>query len=392
MMKESLAHRRFAPGHVLFEAGDTPDAAYIVEKGWVEIFVRGADGIQRLTLLGPGEIFGEMALIDDSPRSAGARALEEVDCVLVDRVQILREIDRATPLMQLLLRTLIFRLRTATAGSQVWAKDLVPDVAAQAVAHIKSEHEVRRALKEGEIAAYLQPIVRLDDGVPIGFEALVRWHHPRRGVLGPDALLPAVAHAGLSETLDLLVVREAARMVAALNRRLTLAGRRPVFVAANFGAAHFADLRLAAQLAEILEDAQLPAERFKVEITETTLISNPNAAEALSQLRGRGMSISLDDFGTGYSGLSYLSKFPIDYLKIDGSFVAAALDVRKTADILRAMLALGAQLEIDAIAEGIENEAQATLLRSMGCRYGQGYLYGRPAPAEQACAALFDRS
>jgi EAL domain-containing protein (putative c-di-GMP-specific phosphodiesterase class I) len=180
--------------------------------------------------------------------------------------------------------------------------------------------------------------------------------------------------------------------VAALNRRLTLAGRRPVFVAANFGAAHFADLRLAAQLAEILEDAQLPAERFKVEITETTLISNPNAAEALAQLRGRGMSISLDDFGTGYSGLSYLSKFPIDYLKIDGSFVAAALDVRKTADILRAMLALGAQLEIDAIAEGIENEAQATLLRSMGCRYGQGYLYGRPAPAEQACAALFDRS
>jgi diguanylate cyclase len=390
-MTESLAHRRFAAGHVLFEAGDAADAAYIVEKGWVEIFVRGSGGVQRLSLLGPGEIFGEMALVDDSPRSAGARVLEDVDCVIVERAQILREIDRAAPLMQLLLRTLILRLRAATAGAQVWANAVIPDVTAQAVAHIKIEHEVRQALKGGEIAAYLQPIVRLDDGVPIGFEALARWHHPRLGVLGPEALLPAVARAGLVEALDLLVVREAATMVGALNRRLTLAGRRPVFVAANFGAAHFADLRLAPLLADILEEAQLPPERLKIEITETTLISNPKAGEALAQLRARGMSISLDDFGTGYSGLSYLSKFPIDYLKIDGSFVAAALDERKSSDILRAMLALGAQLEIDAIAEGIESEAQATLLREMGCLYGQGYLYGRPLPANEACAAVFDR-
>jgi len=193
--------------------------------------------------------------------------------------------------MQLLLRTLILRLRAANTGAQIWANAVIPDVTAQAMAHIKIEHEVRQALKGGEIAAYLQPIVRLDDGVPIGFEALARWHHPRLGVLGPEALLPAVARAGLVEALDLLVVREAATMVGALNRRLTLAGRRPVFVAANFGAAHFADLRLAARLAEILEEAQLPAERLKIEITESTLISNPKAGEALAQLRNRGMSI-----------------------------------------------------------------------------------------------------
>jgi EAL domain-containing protein (putative c-di-GMP-specific phosphodiesterase class I) len=391
-MTESLANRHFAAGHVLFEAGDVADAAYIVEKGWVEIFVRGSGGMQRLSLLGPGEIFGEMALVDDSPRSAGARVLEDVDCVLVERAQILREIDGTTPLMQLLLRTLIFRLRAATAGVQAWANVVIPDVTAQVVAHIKIEHEVRQALKGGAIAAYLQPIVRLDDGVPIGFEALARWHHPRLGVLGPEALLPAVARAGLVEALDLLIVREAATMVGALNRRLTLAGRRPVFLAANFGGTHFSDLRLAPQLTAILEEAQLPAERLRIEITETTLIANPKAGEALAQLRRSGMSISLDDFGTGYSGLSYLSKFPIDYLKIDGSFVAAALDERKSADILRAILALGAQLEIDAIAEGIEDEAQASLLREMGCIYGQGYLYGRPAPANEACAALFDRS
>jgi EAL domain-containing protein (putative c-di-GMP-specific phosphodiesterase class I) len=144
-------------------------------------------------------------------------------------------------------------------------------------------------------------------------------------------------------------------------------------------------------LAEILAEASLPPERLKVEITETTLIVNRDAHKALARIKALGAAISLDDFGTGYSGLSYLSQFPIDYLKIDKSFVGIMLDDRKTAEIIRSVVHLASQLEIDAIAEGVETPAQAEYLRSVGCVYGQGYLYGSAQPAEHACAALFDR-
>ena len=390
-MSDLVYRRRFPAGRVLFNEGQAADAAYIVENGSVEIFVELGGERVRLSVLGPGEIFGEMALVDDGLRSAGAQALEELECIVVERSQIRRELDGATPLMQILLRTLIHRLRLATSAIPPGNLAISPEETARVIARIKGEHDVRRAINGGELAAFLQPIVRLDDGVPVGFEALVRWQHPQLGVLGPEKLLQSVEAAGLLETMDLMVTREAAHMVAGLNRRLALAGRRPVFLSANFGARHFADDRLADILAELLADSGLPAERLKVEITETTLISNPNAATALARIKALGASISLDDFGTGYSGLSYLSRFPIDFVKIDQSFTAAVQEDRKTAEILRSMISLGTQLEIDAIAEGIETTGQAETLRQMGCIYGQGYLFGKAQPADQACAALYDR-
>jgi EAL domain-containing protein (putative c-di-GMP-specific phosphodiesterase class I) len=391
-MSDSVYRRRFPAGRLLFSEGHAADAAYIIETGTIEIFVEFAGERSRLSVLGPGEIFGEMALVDDAPRSAAALVLEDCEVIVVERSQIKRELEHATPLMRILLRTLIHRLRVATSTLPQAAPPISVEEAARVIARIKSEHEVRRAIDGGELVPFLQPIVRLDDGVTVGFEALVRWHHPQRGLLGPESLLGSAERAGLLEALDLMVMRESARMVAAVNRRLALAGRRPVFLSANFGAAHFADDRLADVLAEILAEANLPAERLKVEITETTLIVNRDAHKALARIKELGASISLDDFGTGYSGLSYLSQFPIDYVKIDKSFVATMLTDRKTAEIIRSVVQLASQLEIDAIAEGIETEPQAEFLRSVGCVYGQGFLYGTAQPAENACTALFERS
>ncbi|MCA3264608.1 MAG: EAL domain-containing protein, partial [Azospirillum sp.] len=131
----------------------------------------------------------------------------------------------------------------------------------------------------------------------------------------------------------------------------------------------------------------LPANLLKVEITETTLIVNPNAARALDRIKALGASISIDDFGTGYSGLSYLSRFPIDDLKIDQSFTRRLAEDRRAAEIVRSVVQLARELDIGAIAEGIEDPTQARMLREMGVKLGQGYLFGRPAPAPVACAA-----
>lgn len=387
-MSDALYRRKAVAGRPLFREGDPPDAAYIVEKGSVEIFTEHAGTRTRLTVLGPGEIFGEMALIDDSPRSASALCLENCEFIVVERAHIKREIAAASPLVSVLVRTLIHRLRVATSTTPLGPTPLALEDTARVIARIKGEHEIRRAVDEGELVPYLQPIVDLATGRAVGFEALVRWIHPERGILLPVDLLAAAEQADLLETLDLVVARAAALAVAALNRDLAAQGRPPAFLSANFAASHFADERLAALLAALLADAGLPANLLKVEITETTLIVNPNAARALDRIKALGASISIDDFGTGYSGLSYLSRFPIDDLKIDQSFTRRLAEDRRAAEIVRSVVQLARELDIGAVAEGIEDPTQARMLREMGVKLGQGYLFGRPAPAPVACAAF----
>ncbi len=387
-MVDALYRRRVAAGTLLFDEGDEADCAYIVERGQVEIAATRATGSVVLTRLGPGEIFGEMALVDGAPRSASARCLGDCVFVVVGRDQIHREIAGATPLMSILLRTLIHRLRVATSRVLSPALPIGMDETARIVARIEGEHELRRALENGEVVAFLQPIVALESAVPAGFEALARWVHPTRGLLPPAALLGPAAEAELLETLDFAVAGAAARRVAALNRDLAAAGRAPAFLSANFSAPHFADTQLAGRLAPLLEEAGLDPIHLKVEITETTLIVNPHAAEALARVKALGACVSLDDFGTGYSGLSYLSRFPIDHIKIDQSFTRRLVEDRRTAEIVRSVVDLAGQLDISAVAEGIETQEQARRLAGMGVGFGQGYLFGAPVPAEAACAAF----
>ena len=387
-MVDALYRRRAAAGTLLFDEGDEADCAYIVEHGLVEIAASRATGSVVLTRLRPGEIFGEMALVDGAPRSASARCLEDCVFVVVGRDQIHREIAGAAPLMSILLRTLIHRLRVATSRVVSPSLPIGAEETARIVARIEGEHELRRALENGEVVAFLQPIVALEGAAPAGFEALARWAHPTRGLLPPTALLGPAAEAELLETLDFAVAGAAARAVAGLNRDLAAAGRAPAFLSANFSAPHFADTQLAGRLAPMLEEAGLDPTRLKVEITETTLIVNPHAAEALARVKALGACVSLDDFGTGYSGLSYLSRFPIDHIKIDQSFTRRLIEDRRTAEIVRSVVGLAGQLDISAVAEGIETPEQARRLAEMGVGYGQGYLFGAPVPADAACAAF----
>jgi diguanylate cyclase len=384
-MSDALYRRRAVAGRPLFREGDLPDAAYIIETGAVEIFSEHGGERQRLTVLGPGELFGEMALVDESPRSASAMCLTDCELVVVERTHIKREIAAASPLVSVLLRTLIHRLRVATSSIPPSAAPISSADTDRVIARIKGEHDIRRAVDRGELVPYLQPIVWLDTRLPAGFEALVRWLHPERGVLPPGGLLEAAQQADLLEVLDLMVAREAAHAVASLNRDLAARGRTPAFLSTNFVATHFADDRLAGLLGRLLEESGLPASLLKVEITETTLIVNPDAGRALERIKALGASISLDDFGTGYSGLSYLSRFPIDFLKIDQSFTRRIVEDRRTAEIVRSVVQLAGQLDIRAIAEGIETEEQARAMAEMGVVFGQGYLFGRPAPAAEAC-------
>jgi diguanylate cyclase (GGDEF)-like protein len=239
------------------------------------------------------------------------------------------------------------------------------------------EQQMRDALEKDEFAAYFQPIVRLADGGVTGYEALIRWRHPERGVLGPGQFLPAAEETGLIEAIDWHMYRLACQTAPAL------LGRDKV-LNINISPCHFHSRNFPRRLLDLAAWAGVAADQLCVEVTESSLLSDPDAAaRILGSLHEAGVRIALDDFGTGYSSLSHVHRFPLRTLKIDRSFIeplGLGPQQRSTA-IVSAVLSLAASLDLDVVAEGVETAAQRDVLLSMGCVHAQGFLFGRPAPA-----------
>jgi len=245
-----------------------------------------------------------------------------------------------------------------------------------ALSLLQLETDLRHAVERNEITAHYQPIVSLATGEVTGFEALARWQHPQRGLILPDAFIPLAEETGLILPLGRALLREACRQVAQLeDTRLT--------VSVNLSPRQLGDDGLLATIDEVLVTTAFPANRLKLEITESAIMGNADAAIAvLLELRARGVEIQIDDFGTGYSSLSYLQKLPVDTLKIDRSFVSRIDEPGEKAEIVESIIALARSLDLEVIAEGIENERQLARLRTLRCDLGQGYLLAKPMPAE----------
>jgi EAL domain-containing protein (putative c-di-GMP-specific phosphodiesterase class I) len=244
---------------------------------------------------------------------------------------------------------------------------------------LELEGDLRRAVTRKEFEPFFQAIQRLDDGRIVGYEALLRWRHPERGLLMPDSFLAVAEESGLSEQIDWLVFERVCQVAPAL----TAAG---CFVGINLSGRHFHSADLGGRLLDLFEAHGVLPRNIRVEVTEHVLLDNPALVKrTLQKLRAAGITIALDDFGTGYSSLSYLHQFPLQALKIDRSFVAelTASDSGGSSAVVRAILALAGSLGMQVIAEGIENETQRELLLRLGCEVGQGFLFGQPQPASR---------
>lgn len=248
----------------------------------------------------------------------------------------------------------------------------------EALRLLEVENDLRRAIARGELEPYFQPIVRLSDRSVVGYEALVRWRHPERGVLLPGDFLPVAEDSGSAEQIDWQMFER----VCAIAPALTAQGG---FISINLTARHFRLSELDRELFAILDRNGVMPSRIRIEVTERALLENPaQVKQILDGLRRRGISVALDDFGTGYSSLSYLHQYPLQALKIDRSFVAEMrpYDDGSSSAVVRAILAMAGSLGMQVIAEGIETEAQQQALEALGCEFGQGFLFGRPQPAE----------
>jgi len=235
------------------------------------------------------------------------------------------------------------------------------------------ENDLRSSMMRGEIVPYYQPIVTLGSNAPKGFEALARWHHPRQGLVGPDRFIPIADDMGLDRELLFMLARQICRDARDWPPHFT--------VSINMSPSQLCDPENAVTLLQILFASGLAPGRLIVEITESALIHNlESARETIRSLRNTGIRVALDDFGTGYASLSRLCNLEIDHLKIDRTLIQS-LDREAGRKLVKAVVDLGRSLSMPVTAEGIDSEEQARFLRGLDCAYGQGFLFGRPAPA-----------
>ncbi len=259
-----------------------------------------------------------------------------------------------------------------------------PAMQAALAARVALERDLRNALARGEFHLLYQPVVSLDTGRVEKAEALVRWHHPERGLVSPGDFIPLAEATGLVVPLGRWVLGEACRQA-----RAWLDAGTPLPVAVNLSAREFGRPDLVGEVAAMLAEARLDASWLRLEITERVAMGDPTTAAAtLAALQDLGVQVAIDDFGTGYSSLAYLKHLPVNTLKIDKTFVDG-LGVDQDDDaIAEAIIGLGQVLGLRVIAEGVETAAQADRLRDLGCQYAQGYYFARPLPANELAALL----
>ncbi|TVQ08320.1 MAG: EAL domain-containing protein [Leptolyngbya sp. DLM2.Bin27] len=257
----------------------------------------------------------------------------------------------------------------------------------QALQRLQLEQELRNAIDRAELVLYYQPIFHLETRAIYGFETLVRWQHPDRGLIAPDSFIPIAEETGLIVPLDRWVLVEATRQLAQWHQRYPHCARLTMSV--NFSVKDLLHSDLLDDLHQVLAQTGLAGHHLNLEITESTLIEDIQAMVVLlQQLKSYGFTVTIDDFGTGYSSLSYLHQLPVDALKIDRSFVMAMEASRRNSDIVETIITLSNRLGLAAIAEGVETRAQLEHLHQLGCELGQGYWFAKPLPAEAAEALL----
>ncbi len=402
-----IKRHAFPKDTVLFSRGDTRQCAYLIDKGEVRIVGNDEGGEDKLLcMIGEGEIFGEMALVDNTPRTATAITNTDCEIFVIPRDSLHERVKGLDPIVSLLISILIERYRITRIHmpesiKEDKAGDLIKKISKyekmpeevlrlrnteqqreKALREMKLEQELRAGLEEKQFIPYLQPIMDLSERRVAGFEALIRWQHPEKGLVFPDDFIPVAERTGVVQHLDQLMLERACEVLPSLQEK---AGGRELFVSVNLSGINFESIDVVNSVRRTIMDSGVDPGHIKLEITESALIGDPAQAEKVLQgLKAFGISIALDDFGTGYSSLGYLHKFTIDDLKIDRSFVSQINDGTRSIDIVRAIIALARNFKLNVIAEGIENEQDIVALRSLDCDMGQGYLFSKPIPVDQA--------
>lgn len=385
---EQQSQKVFQAGEIIMAQGERGECAYIIEEGQVEILIEKANGlVQRVATRGKGTVIGEMAIVDDEPRVATVKAIEDCTLLEISREDFNRRLKNSDPVIRMIAQIILTRYRDMLTRAAIFRdpgtfptpEDLEREHVDQtnAVETIKIANEFKTALETGQLSLHYQPIIDLKTGEVEGFEALMRWMHPEKGPISPGVFIPIAEDSGLIVEASRWALRESCN---ALKRIGGKAGYdNKFFMSVNFSSTDFAEKNFIEQLYNILSATDVRPDKVHLEITERLLMSQPdNAKETLNMCRKAGLGISIDDFGTGYSSLSYLHYYPIDTLKIDQSFVRNMNKDKTARELVKSIVSLGHNMNMRTIAEGVETIEEAALVSEMGCESAQGYYFARP--------------
>ena len=394
-MFEGLERVTYKPGQHIFKEGDAGNCAYLIEDGHVEVTTNRGNKSYKVGVLAAGDLFGEMALIDNRPRTATITALDNTYLVRISRELVEAKLATTDPTIEHLLRLVLKRFRSThdrlTGDEEIHQTeaDKVQDRAfsetqQNLVAHIRLASDINDALRRGEFQLHYQPILSIRDKRLVGYEALIRWLHPERGLIPPMDFLNVAEQTDQILPIGIWTLAQACHDYQELSTPYKNPAE-PIFISINMSARQLLKAKDTAQFADILHEAGIDPACIKLEVTETVMLEDPDyAKKILSALCAQGFQLSLDDFGTGFSSLSHLQKFPVDYLKIDRSFVSQMLKDDECRQIVKASISLAHAMGMQVVAEGVESKEENDELNAMQCAYGQGYYYSKPLPLPQA--------
>ncbi len=376
-------------GDWLFREGDAPTSAFLIESGTIEIRTdRGSDSL-LLSVLGKGDLIGEMAVIDELARTETAIALTDCVLLVLDREQLVERLQSADPIVRALLEGQHKRYRGALSvvkGSAAAAPAAAAAADQTGVDKIRLESDLRAALAAGDLDVRYQPMLDLDTNTIAGYEALVRWTHPQRGPISPGQFVALAEETSLIVPVGEYVFDTAAAAIMLLHKQFP---DICPFVAVNVSARQLKHAGLIERIIERVYLAGLPAGSLKVEITESQALDYPLVDAFIETCHAHGIKVALDDFGTGYSHLMHLHALQFDTLKIDQAFSRLMLTDKRSMAIVEAIIAIGRSLGADVAVEGVETTGQLDALRQLGCRYAQGYFIGRPLPLKALLHTLY---
>jgi diguanylate cyclase len=375
-------------GTALFREGDLPTTAFLIESGEIEVSMLREGARVTLSRLGPGDLLGEMAVIDDAPRTATAITLSDCELFPIDRAQIGERLAATDPIIRALLEGQLKRYRGALHAMQGGDRDFVDtsDTPSEqlGVGKIRLETHLREALAAKDLELRYQPLRHVPTGRIAGFEALVRWNHPERGAISPAEFVALAEETSLIVPVGEYVIDAACAAVS----RLLDAGAAPApFVAVNVSARQLSHPGLIERIVARIDAAGLPQGSLKIEITESRALDYQRVIEVIALCHRHAIRVALDDFGTGHSSLSHLHRLAFDTLKIDQAFSSSMLADPRAMAIVEAIVRMGKALGADIVVEGIETPEMYAALERLGCDYAQGYFVGRPQRLDDLLAA-----
>ncbi len=385
-MLNNLNRKVYGVGEIIFKEGDDGDCAYLIEEGVIEILVTINGEEQRVNQIGKSELFGEVALIDHQPRTATARAVNQVVLITIQRQMVNELLEKADPIVRHLLLVILERYRSKRGATQSQSAEQQKNRAELAVKNdaVRSEatqkltmsNDIGRALLRDEFELFYQPICEMKSGDVAGYEALIRWRHPTQGLVSPLEFLWLAEQTGQIREIDLWTLERAARDWPMLRKSTKVT--QP-FVSVNMSPSQLTGEQFVDEVKMVLARYKMPVTELKLELTETVIINKPEVAlQLLTHLREMGCSLAIDDFGTGHSSLDTLNRYPIGTMKVDRAFTSTMLTSTQSAKIVSSSIDLAHSLGMDVVAEGIETEDVRARLLELKCNFGQGWLFGKP--------------